>query len=277
MSPPGPYDQPKLLAKGVGSDSFLPKKELKGHNGRADPLRISGSSQQTYVVPKHKCRYLCARAQFSMREQLWEHYRTKHAFCEDCKVPLKNQRGLEQHRRQSQKHWGDDILTKIQEYRRGCFAGGLEDLVRDLKRLVVEVESNTCRDCVPPKSFVDQNQFEQHQITHHPREISCPLCPRTFASYSALVLHLETAYNCGFGDFGLTFDKTESKPKASRFYRLFREDGWYQCPTCTVERDRLSSVLQHVEATGCSRDEMMMGMHKFLNRLHDAADEGSLY
>ncbi|KAH8836049.1 hypothetical protein DL96DRAFT_1702985 [Flagelloscypha sp. PMI_526] len=240
-------------------------------NLHSSPFMINGSSFIAFA--KHKCRYHCACAEFATREQLWGHYQAVHAFCEDCKVPFKNGHGLGQHRRQAQKHWNEGIPPN-QKY---------QELIDSIDDLTISGEQfnerRTCRLCVPPKSFLDPNQLDQHQIIHHPRTIPCPLCPRDFPSYSALVLHLEGASNCGFNNFGRAFEGIEANPRPSRFYKRFQHDiVGYQCPTCSFGSDRLSSILQHVEATGCSRDEMMVGMYNFLNRLHNhAVNNGLVY
>ncbi|KAL7785493.1 hypothetical protein V8C37DRAFT_419977 [Trichoderma ceciliae] len=107
-------------------------------------------------------------------------------------------------------------------------------------------EHNKCLTC--GGYFSSPSNLRYHRLTHAEKNIECFGCYRTFATKSAMVLHLEVG-NC---------PSAVGREDVDRIARLCHQairyidgDGDYVCPTCSKYFRFMSGLLQHAESDSC--------------------------
>ncbi|KAL2003491.1 hypothetical protein VTN02DRAFT_3700 [Thermoascus thermophilus] len=104
------------------------------------------------------------------------------------------------------------------------------------------------------KYFENENNLRMHERSHEPADLECygSSCYRNFASFSAMLIHLESG-NCDSGtdcneinDLAVTcFQHKKYSTDIADYYPYF-------CPCCSRQFRLLSGLYQHAETTpGC--------------------------
>ena len=116
--------------------------------------------------------------------------------------------------------------------------------------------------------------YVQHELTHRTPVYDCLACPRTFTTYSGMIIHLESgacssridAYDlavttaiCFQGaKFFIYKSDQEAIKQGIDMLRELREQGRstliFRCPTCDHKFPKLSSMFMHVESPACPQE-----------------------
>ncbi|UKZ69693.1 uncharacterized protein TrAtP1_010696 [Trichoderma atroviride] len=111
-------------------------------------------------------------------------------------------------------------------------------------------EHNSC--CVCNRCFTCPSGLKNHHLVHWIRTAECYSCHGSFASKSAVILHLEQ----GACESGVRLQHIDYCAKACHSAQWYlHAGGGYKCPTCDWRFRFMSALVQHVESDSC--DEAM--------------------
>ncbi|KAG9240140.1 hypothetical protein BJ878DRAFT_430933, partial [Calycina marina] len=189
----------------------------------------------------------CSRCKrgFSSSQALQQHYddSASHNRCEVCGFDGSTwEKSLAHHR-----------TTKHRVVCQGCDDGegmiwvsGSQEYLDHLK------EQNVCKTC--QMHFESASNLDNHQMVHLERSVECHGCYRTFKTYPAMIIHLES------GACDSEIDMTDLNESAAMCFQwkayLMEDDTVYpfKCPECDTVFTRLSGLFQRAYSKACNQD-----------------------
>ncbi|KAG9251933.1 uncharacterized protein F5Z01DRAFT_258389 [Emericellopsis atlantica] len=219
---------------------------------------------------------------FTSDVALGQHHRqsSRHVYCWRCDRPFGSHSAWEQHVRNSYAHDACPYCDDVVDFENNS------DLERHFERvhhrcIPCRINFETSDDlddhdrwahymCSVCRKYNDsEHNLKAHLRKHDEKSLICFGCPRSFATYSAMLLHLEP------GACAAPVDEWDIVNYANECYvcdYYITNDAVYkfECPPCDRTFKKMSGLLQHVESDTCPDDlEPGSRLWKFLRYLRE--------